>query len=79
MEVSVSGCYRYLKSKPSKTAEENAQILDEIKSIYKASRNTYGSPRIFAELRDNGKTCSRKRIARIMKNNGIASKNEKTF
>lgn len=79
MEVSVSGYYRHSQSKSSKTAEENAKILDEIKSIYKASRGTYGSPRICAELRDNGKTCSRKRVAKIMKGNGIVAKMRKRF
>ena len=42
-------------------------------------RGTYGSPRITAELRDNGVYCGRNRIARLMKENGIRAKTKRRF
>ena len=43
----------------------------EIKQIHKASRKTYGSPRIMKQLRKNGYLCSRKRVARIMRKEAV--------
>ena len=45
-----------------------------IKEIFKESRESYGSPRITEELRRRGKKCNRKRIAGLMRKNGIAAK-----
>ena len=51
----------------------------KIQAIYEASRQTYGSPRIHAELKEQGETCSRQRVARIMKQAGIVAKMTKKF
>src|SRR3990167_5492799 len=45
----------------------------------KGCKITYGSPRIHAELRFQGETCSRKRIANLMKKEGIKAKMKKRF
>lgn len=66
-KVSRSGYYHYMNVKQLPRNEENNHLLKLIKNIYQSSRETYGSPRIFAELRSQGETCSRKRIARLMK------------
>ncbi len=42
-------------------------------------RGTYGSPRITAELRDNGIQCGKNRIVRLMKENGIKAKTKRRF
>ena len=47
--------------------------------IHKESRQTYGSPRIHAELFAQGKKCSRKRVARLMKKAGIEAKMKRRF
>lgn len=77
--VSRSGYYGFINAKPSARAKENDRLHQAIKKIHDASRQTYGSPRIFAELRENGETCSRKRVSKIMKNFGIAAKMKKRF
>lgn len=51
----------------------------KIQEIHQKSRHTYGSPRIHAELKDQGAQCSRQRVARIMKKAGIAAKMVKKF
>lgn len=77
--VSRSGYYRFIRAKPSARAQENERLYQVIKRIHVTSRQTYGSPRVFSELREAGEGCSRKRVAKIMKNNGIAAKMKRRF
>jgi len=77
--VSRSGYYRYAKRKPSQRLLEEERLIMKIKAIYEASRQTYGSPRIHAELKDQGETCSRQRVAKLMKKAGIMAKMTKKF
>jgi len=77
--VSRSGYYASINAKPSARTQENERLYQTIKKIHGTSRQTYGSPRIFSELRATGEACSRRRVAKIMKNNGIAAKMKKRF
>lgn len=77
--VSSSGFYKYINKKDCATAIKNEELLKKIKIIYKKSRQTYGSPRIYKALKAQGERCSRKRIARIMKNNCIQAKARKKW
>lgn len=77
--VSRSGYYQFCKAKPSARSQENERLLLKIKTVHQNSRQTYGSPRIFAQLHEEGETCSRKRVSRIMKIAGIAAKMKKRF
>lgn len=78
-KVSRSGYYRFISAKPSTRSLENERLLAKIKSIYEMSRKTYGSPRIHAELIFQGETCSRRRVAKLMKKIGIEAKMKKRF
>lgn len=78
-KVSRSGYYQFLRAKPTKRAQENNRLLLKIKATHQSSRQTYGSPRIHAELREEGERCSRKRVARIMKKAGILAKMKRRF
>lgn len=73
-KVSRSGYYRFINAERSARAQENDRLLTKIKVIHDASRHTYGSPRIHAELGCQGETCSRPRVARLMKYAGIQAK-----
>ena len=77
--VSRSGYYQFIQAAPSKRSLEDERLLEKIKVVYKESRQTYGSPRIHAELRSHGEVCSRKRVARLMKKAGIEAKMKKRF
>lgn len=77
--VSRSGYYKFIHAKPSARSKENDGLLEKIKTTHKESRGTYGSPRIHAELGFQGETCSRKRVARLMKKAGIEAKMKKRF
>lgn len=55
----------------SERAQANQRLLKEIFRVYAAHRKRYGSPRIYKQLRQEGWTCGRHRIARLMRANGI--------
>lgn len=54
-------------------------LIEEIKKIHEKSRRTYGSPRITVELNDNGIKCGKKKIARIMRKNGVRAKIKRKY
>ena len=77
--VSNSGYYAWLKRPESPRRRDNLRLLTEIKAVYRRSRKSYGSPRIYAELNETGHACSRYRVARLMRQHGIVSKHKKKF
>jgi transposase InsO family protein len=79
LEVSRSGYYVWLKRPESERAKENAILLDRIRAIHEKSNQTYGAPRMTAELKSEGLLCSEKRVARIMRENEIASEAVRKF
>jgi putative transposase len=72
LQVSKSGYYDWHERAPSKRSSANFKLLDQIKQAHAMSDETYGMPRIRAELADGGITASRKRIAALMRTHGIA-------
>lgn len=50
---------------------EDSRLGDKIRDVHKASRETYGSPRVHAALRLAGAVVSRRRVERIMRQQGI--------
>ena len=79
LKVSRTSYHNWLHSVPGKRKQENQMLLEEIKKVHKDSRMTYGSPRITAELKDKGYTCSRPRIARLMRKHNIRAKTKRKF
>lgn len=69
--VSRSGFYEWLRHPLSDRALEDQRLLGLIRMAYMASHGVYGAPRIFLDLREAGETCSKHRVARIMKANHI--------
>ncbi|MCY1066671.1 IS3 family transposase [Nannocystis sp. RBIL2] len=79
LEVSRSGYYAWKTREPSARAQENAALAQEVAEIHAASRRTYGSPRVRSELRGRGRKVSRKRVARIMREEGIQGRRRPKF
>lgn len=79
LNVSRNGYYRFINAKPSKRNKENESLLQKIKKVHQENRQVYGSPRIHAELKAQGETCSRKRIARLMREADVVAKMKKRF
>ena len=69
--VSRSGYYAARQRPPSARAQDDAALTERIREIHTRSRETYGSPRIHAELRYEGVHVGRKRIERLMRAAGI--------
>src|SRR5580765_854179 len=70
--VSKAGYYAWTRRPPSSArAEADAALLARVRTIHATSRETYGSPRIHAELREAGEHHGRKRIARLMRAGGL--------
>ena len=71
LQVSTSGYYAWRVRLASARSLEDEFLLERILSIHESSRQTYGAPRIQAELRSMGIRCSKRRVARLMREAGI--------
>jgi putative transposase len=72
--VSLSGYYAWKKRPLSQHQREDQQFAEHIHAVYHACRQVYGSPRIHAERRDQGIRVSRKRVARLMREQGLSAR-----
>ena len=79
MGVSPSGWYAWVKRRTSRRAENDAGLIREIRAAHAASGGTYGAPRIHAELAAKGVHIGRKRIARLMREAGLAGVSRRKF
>lgn len=57
----------------AKQKKDETQLVIDIIEIFRRSRNNYGTRKIRNELRDLGHVVSRRRIGRIMKQEGLVS------
>jgi len=69
--VSRSGFDAWEKRPTKRKSNNDATLLKHIKRAHRGRRRCYGSPRIYKYLKQKGITCSRRRVARIMRENGI--------
>jgi len=69
--VSASGYYAWRDRAPSARSLADAVLVERIRRVHADSHQTYGMPRVRAELVDQGTTVSRKRVARLMRIHGI--------
>ncbi len=79
LEVSRSGFHEWSSREPSARALANKDLDSAIARIHKASRQTYGSPRMREALVSEGFKCSPTRVERRMKSNGIRAKTKRNF
>jgi putative transposase len=69
--VAPSGYDDWLKQPISNRAQEDARLLRLIRASFIASQGIYGAPRVFLDLREAGETCSKHRVARLMRVNKL--------
>jgi len=67
LNVSPSGFYAWRKRAPSRRSQEDASLTARIRELHKRSRETYGMPRIHADLVTDGVSVGKKRVARLMR------------
>jgi putative transposase len=69
-----SGYYAWLRKPVSNRAQEDARLLRLIRASFTAGQGIYGSPRVFLDLREAGETCSKHRVARLMRENHLRAR-----
>ena len=79
LAVSKAGYYAWVHRPPSARATADAQLTAAIQAIHRTSRGTYGSPRVHAELTAHGQRHGAKRIARLMRADGLRAKARRRF
>ncbi len=77
--VSRPGYYAWASRKPSAHSQRDAELAAKVAQVHTASRRIYGSPRVHDELREQGERASRKRVARLMREQGLAGKRRRRF
>jgi putative transposase len=79
LEVSTSGYYAWRSRPASKRAQEDGVLLRQIRTVHASSRETYGVPRVYRELRDAGIGVGRDRVARLMRRAGLQGVSRRRF
>lgn len=78
LNISRSGYYGWRTRPVSQREMANQLLLEKIKAAYAASGGRYGSPRIYAEVKDE-LPCSLNRVTRLMQQHGIRAKQTKRY
>lgn len=79
LEVSTAGYYAWRGRAPSARATADRTLLEAIRRIYADSRETYGSPRVHAELVGEGWCVGVNRVSRLMRENGIRVRTPRSY
>ena len=79
LKVSRSGYYNWRGRGPSRRQQEDAQIIEELQTVFAQSRQTYGRPRLTYCLRQRGHRLSQRRVGRLMQTSGIYARHRRKF
>lgn len=77
--VTKSGFYAWKKRPKPERARRDAQLAATVAGVHQKSRRTYGSPRVHRELKARGVRVGKKRIERLMRENGIKGRSKRRF
>jgi transposase InsO family protein len=79
MQVSPSGYYDWRARPQSPRAGQNRALVVRIKAAHTRSRQTYGRRRLHVQLQRDGVRCSRNRVARLMRQEGLQGRRRRGF
>jgi transposase InsO family protein len=79
LSVTRAGYYAWRKRGPSRRAVTNAALLVEIRASHFRSKRSYGSPRVWRELKRRRGSLDEKRVARLMTRDGLRAKRSKRY
>ena len=77
LEVSPSGFHAHPRKAQGQRQQQDNESSRAIGPIFGASRQTYGSPRVTAALRQGGRRCGKNRVARLMRENHLRPKQKR--
>lgn len=77
--VSRSAYYHHRAHPMSTHQKADTELLDRIAAVHQASRGVYGSPRVHDALKGEGIRCSRKRVAKLMREHHLRAKTVRRF
>ena len=79
LQVSRSGYYAARRRPPSARRQRQAVLTARIREIHAASRETYGAPRVHAELQAQDVPCCRNTVAKLMREAQIVPRSVRRF
>jgi len=79
LQVSASGYYAARGRPPSARAQRQSRLAIKIREVHMASRQTYGAPRVHAELAAQGIACCRNTVAKLMRREQIVPRAIRAF
>lgn len=79
LNVSCSAFYNSLKGSPSEREKRDGKLKSKILSIFGKSKESYGSPRIQKSLQAQGERVGKKKVAKLMQDEGLSAKKKKAF
>ena len=79
LSVSPSGYYAWRSRPDSPRQIADRVLLVDIRRVHAQHRERYGAPRIYAQLRAEGQTVSRKRVERVMRQHGIRARTPRRY
>ena len=79
LDVSPSGYFAWKNRPASRRQREDLVLLAHVRSAFSLSHETYGSPRMTHELREQGLAAGRRRVARLMRENGLRARQPRRF
>ena len=79
LDVSPSGYFAWKNRPASARQREDLVLLAHVRSAFTLSHETYGSPRMTHELREQGLAAGRRRVARLMRENGLKARQPRRF
>jgi putative transposase len=79
LSVSVSGFYAAQQREPSPRARRDQALLVQVRAAHRRSRRRYGAPRVHRELVAGGERVGKKRVARLMQEDGLVGRRPRRF
>jgi transposase InsO family protein len=77
--VSRAGYHAWATRPPSARAVADVELRERVREIHRDSRGRYGSPRVHAELRNEGHRISKRRVERSMREQNLAARSARRF
>jgi putative transposase len=79
LDISRSGYYAWRQGSPSERAQRDAELTPLVRALFWKHHRRYGARRLASELADLGEVCSPRRVAKIMKSQGLRAIQPKSF